>query len=240
MTGRFAVVFLMTLFFPLGDLVRGWLGDDPARRGAAAYRAGRYAEAAAAYREALGEGGAAARERYGLGTALLRQERWDEARAELERASDAAEAREDTVLRVRAAYNAGNADLEPVFRGTASEGEREARLRRAVARYRAALTLSPGDGDAKWNLELAQRLLAQDGGGGGGAGEDQGGGGDDGEDEAPSEGGGEEGPEPEGPTRDLTRQQAERVLAGAEDAEREVQRRQLKAGQGSTRPLRDW
>ena len=238
---RLASILLLAVLVPLGDLVREWVGADPAAEAARLYRARRYAEAAAMYRQALAKGEATPFERLGLGTALLRLEKWDEARATLERAADGGEAGAGAELRLRAHYNAGNADLEPVFRGAVTHDQREPRLRRAVARYRRALLLAPGDRDAKWNLELAQRLLDTQVGGGAGSEGEAGGGGDEGESESPDTGGADEGPAaPAGASRGVARQQAEQILAGAERSEREVQRRELKAGQGEVRPARDW
>lgn len=192
------------------------------------YRRGEYAGAAAEYAAALEGGSRSPRVSYGLGTALLRLERYPEARGHLEGAAAAG----DSATRQRAHYNAGNTDLEPVFRGRTPEPERRAALERAVGRYRRALLLDPADADAKWNLELAQRLLASEeetaGGGGGG-------------------GGGEESPNPEPDPRGeasssggLTRAQAEEILAGAEQAERELQKEKLRRERGPRRAGRDW
>jgi Ca-activated chloride channel homolog len=120
---------------------------------------------------------ASARARYNLGTALLIQARFDEARAELEHAA----ASPDSLVRQYASYNLGNSDLSPVFEGVERQ-DREERLRRAIEAYKEALLVDPADAHAKWNLELARRLLhspepppppdptpdAGDGGGGGG------------------------------------------------------------------------
>lgn len=238
---RVVSLLLLAALVPLGDRVQALLGRDPASQGARAYRAGRYEEAAEAYRAALADGETPV-EQYGLGTALLRLERWDAARASLERAASSPEAVGDATLRLRAHYNAGNADLEPVFRGTAAPDERDARLRRAIAHYRAALSAVPSDLEAKWNLELAQRLLARQGGGGGGGGQNEGGGGgENGQDEAPEEGGKQEGPSAnEGTSQGLSKQQADQILAGAERTESRVQRRELRRGHGEVRAVRDW
>lgn len=207
------------------------------------YRAGEYARAAEAYAAAMAAGDSSAVARYNHGTALLRLERWDEARSALEFASRAASDGEGTELAFRAAYNAGNANLEPVFHGMVADTARATALRRAVAHYRAALLLRPADGDAKWNLELATRLLREETGGGGGTGADEMGGGGQGEDdEAPAPDGagaeaGGSGTDAEG----LQRSEAARLLAGADRAERELQRRRLRQGQEPPPPgTRDW
>jgi Ca-activated chloride channel homolog len=197
-----------------------------------AYRRGDFAAAAAGYARALAAGDSSAVVRYNLGTSLLRLGRHDEARAQLEAAARAP----DAPLRSRAAYNAGWADLAPVAAGRAPAPERTARLERAVAHYRAALRAAPDDADAKWNLELAERLLRTppEAPGGGGGGED--GGGEGGTDDAPA------GPRPAlpGDERALTPAETERLLAGAEQRDLRVQREQLRRAPRQPPALRDW
>ena len=78
-----------------------------------------------------------------------------------------------------------------------------------------------------------------------------GGGGDDEENESPSGGGGQNqanpaSPQPrpgtanEGAGRPMTREQAERILAGAEAREQRIQRQQLKQDQTRIHGVRDW
>ena len=204
-----------------------------------AYRRGDYQAAARAYGRALAEGDSSAVVRYNLGTALLRLGRHDEARPHLEAA---ARARTSAATRFRGAYNAGGADLQPVAGGRVPAEQRRERLTRAIGHYRRALLLNPDDADAKWNLELANRLLREQAGGGGG---------DDEESENPSGGGGENPPTPgtpqpqpgtanEGAGRPMTPEQAERILAGAEAREQRVQRQQLKQDQNRIHGVRDW
>ncbi|HEX5726693.1 MAG TPA: tetratricopeptide repeat protein [Longimicrobiaceae bacterium] len=203
-------------------------GDVPA--GNRAHREGRFREAAQRYERALARGDTSARLRYNLGTALLRAGRHDEARPHLEASVARGGPRE---LRLRGHYNAGNADLEPVARGRVSdEGERRARLERAVARYQRALLTDPGDRDAKWNLELAQRLLRREQGGGGGGGEDR-------PERADPQPRPDPSPEGEG-NRPLSREQAEDILSTAEESERRVQREVMRRNQGTARAVRDW
>ncbi len=204
-----------------------------------AYRRGDYQAAARAYGRALAEGDSSAVVRYNLGTALLRLGRHDDARPHLEAA---ARARTSTATRFRGAYNAGGADLQPVAGGRVPAEQRRERLTRAIGHYRRALLLNPDDADAKWNLELANRLLREQQGGGGG---------NDDENESPSGGGGENDPSPaspqprqgtggEGAGRPMTREQAERILAGAEAREQRIQRQQLKQDQTRIHGVRDW
>jgi Ca-activated chloride channel family protein len=203
------------------------------------YRSGQFRRAAEAYQRRAAAGDTSAAARYNLGTALLRLQKWDEARPLLE---SAAGVRREPELRQRAHYNAGNADLEPVSRRKVTEPDaRRERLTRAIAHYKEALLARPGDADAKWNLELAQRLLdreePQSGGGGGGE-QDQGGG-----------GGGQQPPQPApqpapspqpAPAPELSQREAERILAGAARAEAEAQREVLSRVRGQRKTVRDW
>jgi tetratricopeptide (TPR) repeat protein len=204
-----------------------------------AYRRGDYAAAAQGYARALAEGDSSAVVRYNLGTALLRLGRHDEARPHLEAA---ARARAPADVRFRAEYNAGGSDLQPVAGGRVPAEQRRERLTRAIRHYRGALLRNPADADAKWNLELANRLLRESAGGGGG---------DDDKNENPSGGGGESASSPaapqprpgaadEGAGRPMTREQAERILAGAEAREQRIQRQQLKQDQTRIHGVRDW
>lgn len=204
------------------------------------YRSGQFRRAAEAYQRRAAAGDTSAAARYNLGTALLRLQKWDEARPLLE---SAAGVRREPELRQRAHYNAGNADLEPVFRKKVTEPEkRRERLTRAIAHYKEALLARPGDADAKWNLELAQRLLdrepPQRGGGGGADQQNQGGG-----------GGGQQPPQPApqpapspqpAPTPELSQREAERILTGAARAEADAQREVLSRVRGQRKTVRDW
>jgi tetratricopeptide (TPR) repeat protein len=203
------------------------------------YRAGQFRRAEAVYRERLVRGDTSLAVRYNEGTVLLRLARWDDARPHLEAAVEA----RPPALRQRARYNAGNADLEPVFRRrvTGDEQRRE-RLERAIRHYKEALLLRPGDADAKWNLELAQRLLRREpprqGGGGGG-----------GNEQDPASGGGAQTPSPApqpapnptpAPRPELSQRQAEQILTGASRAEKDAQREVLSRSRVQRRTLRDW
>ncbi len=199
-------------------------------RGNQAYRAGDYPRAEAEYRRALRERPSFAELHYNLGTVLLRTGRFAEAAKHLEQARSTAV----RPLRQRIEYNRGNTDLEPAF-GEAPSPERDEKLRRAIASYKRALVLNPRDHAAKWNLELAQRLLSHprppDSGGGGG-GEGGGGGGQGQADPDPQPSG--EGGGPASPNR------AEEILGAAEQADAALQRSKLERGAGRARVLRDW
>jgi Ca-activated chloride channel homolog len=195
-----------------------------------AFRAGDYPRAAELYAQAITDDGGTPEGHYNLGTALLRAGRFDAAREQLAIAQQG-----DGAVRQRAFYNAGNTDLEPAFLPDAAPARDE--VLRAIEAYRAALRLEPDDLDAKWNLELAQRLLdelppaPQAGGGGGGAGDDR----------SPAR------PDPE-PRRgaegrespQLTPEQASELLREAATHEQDVQRQRLRNRQAPPPRVRDW
>jgi len=165
---------------------------------------------------------------YNLGTVLLMQQRFEEARPYLSVAADRGAAGD-------AAYNLGNSDLLPAF-GDPDLPNRTAHLRRAIDGYRRALLANPGDVDAKWNLELARRLLDEEDeerppAGGGGAGANG----------PPSTGDRETVPSPEGgrgPQPQALPTEAEELLRAAQEQELQVQRNRLAKPQlpGPIRP----
>jgi Ca-activated chloride channel family protein len=204
------------------------------------YRAGQFRRAAEAYQHRVAAGDTSAAARYNLGTTLLRLQKWDEARPLLESAGGVRRAPE---LRQRALYNAGNADLEPVFRRKVTEPDaRRERLQRAIVHYKDALLARPGDADAKWNLELAQRLLDREpprsGGGGGADQRNQGGGGGG---QGPPQPAPQPAPSPQQtPAPELSQREAERILTGAAHAEADAQREVLSRVRGQRKTVRDW
>lgn len=202
------------------------------------YRTGRFRQAAEVYANRLRNGDQTPVVRYNLGTSLLRLSRWDQAREQLESAADGGAAPE---LRQRAHYNAGNADLMPAFLDKLPKEKKAEVLHRAIDRYKQALRLRPGDVDAKWNLELALRLLDKEPqGGGGGASQDQGGGGG-----ADQQEKGGQAPQPTpgsggNATPQISREAAERILAGAAQEEAAAQSSSLRRGRAERKVARDW
>ncbi len=126
------------------------LADDGARqgrRGNAAYRAERYAEAAEHYRQGLlltQDPATRFGLQHNLGAALLRLGETGAARAAFDAALRMAP---DAAARARAAYNAGNA--------TFAEGD----LQVALHYYRMALLADPDFEDARFNYEYILRHL---------------------------------------------------------------------------------
>jgi Ca-activated chloride channel homolog len=222
--------------FGIGDL----------EKGNRLYRAGRYAEAVEAYRAALRSGDDSPQLQYNLGTALLRLGRYDEAERHLRGALDAVEPE----LRQRSLYNLGNRFLSSA-RSEADLQSQGQLLQGAIDAYQRSLRLTPGDVDAKWNLEMALRDQEQN--------EQQqqqsqGGEQEEEEDEQqdPSQGGSGSGsasgaPEDPRPDRSgtadqqqMTQEQAERILSAVEQDERDLTREKLQKGQRRTPVRRDW
>jgi tetratricopeptide (TPR) repeat protein len=206
-------------------LLAGALLQDGSRTAESRIEAGDHRGAAAEYRALLADEPSSQLLRYNLGTSLLRGAEHDSARAHLEAAARGA----DPEIRFRAHYNLGNVDLEPAYGAEPSPERREALLR-AVAGYREALLLRSADTDAKWNLEVALRLLREDDppAAGGGGGEGGGGGAD--EDRGrpdPEPAPGDEG----GPSPAMSPERAEQILAAAERRELGVQREKLQKQQ---------
>lgn len=211
-------------------------------RGNRHYRAGEYAEAAAAYRAALGTRADGPVLRYNLGTALLRLGEYAEAEEHLRRALDTLEP--DTRARVQ--YNLGLRFLEEA-RSSPDPAAAAALYDAAVESYRQALRLDPGDGEAKWNYELALRERDEQQPPEG-RGEDQ----DQDRDQDPVEGddgtgagspGRSDRPTTGGPATEhapMSREEAERILSAIEQDERGLFQDRLRQGRQEARPERDW
>lgn len=205
------------------------LHADEGADGDRLYRAGRFAEAAEAYKRAIDEGDASPRLLYNYGTALLLAGKGEDAVQPLERAAQSAK---DLDLRYRALFNLG---LVYLNRGRALKEEEAATQAFAAAleAYKRALRLRPNELDAKWNYELALRERPPESGGGGGG------------------GGGEQQPQPaapqpspstaERPSGGLDQQRAEQLLNSAARDERDVQSRKQQQRQPERPPGgKDW
>jgi Ca-activated chloride channel family protein len=218
-----AAALLMMLVLPHALLAEG--GADGDRL----YRAGRYAEAAAAYAQEIRNGDSSPRTLYNYGTALLAAGRSAPAAEALDRAASIAR---DADLRYRALFNLGLLHLRA---GLATKGDTASReFSAAVEAYKSALRLRPSELDAKWNYELANRRKKETTGGGGG-------------------GGGTGRPQPQRPnpstaaqlsrqpTGGLDQREAEAILNSAAREERDVQAAKQKANQPTQPPGgKDW
>lgn len=210
-----------------------------------AFRRGEVEAAVAAYRRALERRPDDEIVRYNLGTALLREGELEAALPHLSRATET----RDPELRARAYYNLGTAHLA----GAAEDREG---ARRAVQALRQALLLRPEDADAKWNLELALRRLAEEPPPSAGGQSPEGGGGDAPPDAGGGGGGGGQAQEQEQPSRPapapgaqarapelqpLPRATAEQLLNAIEEQERALQRERLRRQRPAGRPAGpDW
>lgn len=223
-----AAILLLAL---LPSAARADILGDAAR----AYEAKQYPQAAALYRRALERGDRRPVVLYNYGTALLAADSLARASEILSRAADSlARGGGDaatTELRYRALYNLGLAHLR---RGLAASGDTATQaLDAALASYKRALIMRPGELDAQWNYELALRKRSGGGGGGGGS-----------EDQPPTESP-DDSPTPDRPqprpSGGLGQQQAEQLLNSAAREEREVQsRRQQRNQPAPSATGKDW
>lgn len=193
------------------------------------FAAGRYREAHRGYLQALERAPGSPVVHYDIGATALRLREHEAARRHLQQAATTG----DDTIRQWAFYNLGNTHVEPVVLDLAEDRPQE--LARAIVAYKRALLLDPDDGDAKWNLELARRMLEQElrsprprprndpresggGGGGGGGGSDT------------DPGSADPRPQPaagSGRAPEISRTEAEEALDAAEMRELGLQREKL-------------
>jgi Ca-activated chloride channel family protein len=189
--------------------------------GARDYNAGRFAEAAAAYKRAIDAGDRSPVTLYNLGTALIGTDSLGNAAEALGRVPAAAPAE----VRYRSLFNLGLAHLK---RGLALEGEKATgSLDSALAVYKQVLLLRHDDVDAKWNYELALRKK-QSGGGGGAS-------------NSPSQSPSAPQREQPQPSGGLAQRQAEQLLGSAAREERDVQAKRQRQNRVEPPPGgKDW
>ena len=201
---------------------------DDAADAASAYKAGKYAEAAAIYRRIVQGGDTSPTMVYNLATALLAADSLDRAGLLL----DKVVASKDPELRYRALFNLGLVQLK---QGLAAPKDSAApALDSALATYKRVLLLHSADPDAKWNYELALRAKQKGGGGGGG------GGGGSSASPKPDPNASEPQPQPQ-PAGSLGQQRAEQILNSAARDERDVQARKQREGKPTSPPGgKDW
>jgi len=219
----FAYLLVLTIISP------GFLDAAGPKEAAAHYRAKRYVEAAAEYRRLIAAGDKSEETLYNLGTSLLLADSLASAAEVLERVSSA----RSEEVRYRALFNLGLAHLIQGLAAQQDEGDAE--LDAALAAYKNVLLMRSGDGDAKWNYELALREKKENSGGGGG-----GGGNDASPSSAPDPNAQPEAPV-ERPAGGLGQQQAEQILNSAARDERDVQEKRRERSQPpKTRTGKDW
>ena len=186
----------------------------------AAFRAGRYAEAAQDWRARINAGDDRPATRFNLGTALLFAGSLDSAIAVLDPLARLATGD----LRTRTLYNLGLAHLR---RARAPRGDPNS-FALAADCYRRVLLAAPADQDAKFNYELAHKR--KDGGGGSA--------------NQPPPPEPKPGEEAQAPPRDgsgLDRRQAEQLLDNAARDERDAQKKKSRKSRGEPpRVEKDW
>jgi len=201
--------------------LNGCIGMTRSQQAVAAYRREQYGQAASLFRDEITAGDKKPETMYNLGTALVAGDSVASAVEALERVTDS---RNDE-LRFRALFNLGLAHLKPGL--AAPPGQDGGELDSALAVYKKALMLRPGDLEAKWNYELALRKKQSGGGGGGGGG----GGSSNNSPQAQA-------PQPQG---GLGQQQAEQLLGSAAREERDVQSKKQKQNRVEPPPGgKDW
>ena len=127
--------------------------------GTQAYEAGKYGEAVDHFGDAIDRNEASINGHYNLGNALYKTERYDEAAAEFQQAEEQATTPKDNAS---ALYNLGNSRLaqaQAAQQGTQSNSGDH--LQGAIDAYKQALRHQPQDFEAKNNLATAYRLLRQ-------------------------------------------------------------------------------
>jgi tetratricopeptide (TPR) repeat protein len=194
--------------------------QGPTNRPDAAWRAGDTSAAVTGYLEQARAGTGGDTTWFNAGAVALAAGDSATARVALERAGRSVE----PDVRFRALFDLGLLELRLAVSDSTSRAEH---LAAAVRRYREALLLDPGHSGAKWNYELALRLLPPESSppdrpAAGGAG-----------------GGGETEPPPQ---RGLTASEAEQILRSMAEAERETLRNQARRSRraAETRGSREW
>jgi Ca-activated chloride channel family protein len=167
------------------------------------YEMGLHRQAAAKWRQQIDKGDRRLATLYDLGTALLMSDSLAPAEEALERAA----ATPESALRRLALYNLGLARLKRAMKPDEPEKARLAES--AMAAYRALLQEAPTDTAAKWNYELALRLKKNQGAGG--------------SRETPQSSPQQSPTAPREENQQMSRQQAEQLLAAASRDERDTQ-----------------
>jgi tetratricopeptide (TPR) repeat protein len=139
-------------------LLPGLGGDSPhdaVRQGNALYRAGQYEAAAQRYERAAAALPEAAEIRFNQGAAAFKQFHYDQAVEYYL----AALVTENAQLASRAQYNLANVRYQQALQAMQTFQDALSLVQAAIAFYRDSLELDPARLDARYNLELAYRLL---------------------------------------------------------------------------------
>ena len=148
MRDKCLICFLILLSVVLVGWIGGW--TRALKAGNEAYTDGDYHAAQTAFREAALQKPDSPLAHYNLGTALYRNERFNEAIEAFRESLSKHNGDTEATLRLsHIYYNLGNAEFKM--------GD----LRRAIDAYKHSLRLNPDDADAQHNLALALQLVQQ-------------------------------------------------------------------------------
>ena len=134
--------------------------DEAVRQGNALYEAGSFDAAARQYDMAAQALPDAAAVHFNLGNALFKQQRFNAAVEHYARALTTA-APGPAGLEGRLKFNLGNVAYQRALQALPDAQQALPHLQSAVTYYRDSLEVDPQQGDARYNLELAQTLLRQ-------------------------------------------------------------------------------
>lgn len=197
------------------------------RQGDKDYKSQNYTKAEEDYRKAL-EKNKSAQGSYNLGNTIYQQERYDEAASKYE---DAAQAATEESVKAKAYHNLGNAYFN------------KQEYDKSIEAYKNSLRLNPSDMETKINLALAQHILQQ---------QQQEQNQDQQQEQQPEEPQTPpDSPQPQQPQegegeseqeqqRDLTKEEARKLLEIIEQEEQKVQQKLRKAQAKPTKSKKDW
>jgi Ca-activated chloride channel family protein len=130
---------------------------EAVRQGNALYRAGKYEAAARQYETAAHHLPQTADVHFNQGNAAFKMQQYTKALEHYRHALQTA----DAALRSRTIYNLGNVEYQQALQALATPQEAVRHLQSALTYYRDSLDGNPQQPDARYNLELAHRLLRQ-------------------------------------------------------------------------------
>ncbi len=140
-----AALALAMLFLTTPALVRGDDYNSLLKEGNRLYEEGKYDDALTKYREAQIERPEAPEVQYNIGSALYREGAFEEAA----KVTGNSLTTDKATLEANAHYNMGNALY------------RQKKYPEAIEAYKQSLSINPDDVDAKFNLELARKMLKE-------------------------------------------------------------------------------
>jgi tetratricopeptide (TPR) repeat protein len=147
----------MALLLCLPTLVRAVSPYEAVQRGNTLYQQGQYHEAEQQYAEAAQQLPEAKEIPFNQGNVFYKQQDYGKALEHYERALQTP----DPMLESRTKYNLGNVKYQQALHALSNPQEAATHLQAAMTYYRDSLEREPQQQDARYNLELAQRLLRQ-------------------------------------------------------------------------------